>query len=250
MGLEKEKEEIQEKKRNEGGKRLNQEEVQNIAVAVKSLIDQDKEKQDVTKQLTGVTKEVGNLKGELGKIQQGMYCSPDGKYCFHTPEALQNFMTKQAEQMKAVKEKLTEVVEKVSNMKPPKTELPGGLEPLENMTEEKRKTFTEEENKLRDGQVDKIEDFFRVSDNDRWRRLRKTEVNLDIISGKPEMISRVLKAIPSMPQDQKGKIIQVVCTDKSCRVQLEKEQGTRIYKQDDRGKWKWLDEPEKEGPHI
>jgi len=239
-----------EDKKFEGGEKLDQEAIKNIASAVKALIDQDKEKGKTTQDLGMIRSEVGKLKGELGKVKEGMHCDPSGRYCFRTPQELSDFMEKQATKMEGIEGKLATVVEKVSNMKPPKAELPGDLEPLEKMTAEKRIDMTEGGNTARDGQVDKIEDFFNVTDNDRWRKLRRTEVNIDVISGKPEIVSRVLKAIPSMPQDQKGKITQVVCTDKECRVQLEKEQGARIYKQDGKGRWKWLDEPEKEGPHI
>lgn len=236
-------------KKEEGGEKLDQEAIRNIAVAVKGLIDQDKEKGQLSQEIAELRKGIKSTNEGLTGLRQ-LFCTEDGKICFPTLAQLDAYVQEQGKKMENFDGKLDRVIEVVGKTKQPSLTGPEELKPLEDMTAGKRRDMTEEGNRARDKQVDRIEDYFKVSDNDRWRKLRRTEANLDVISGKPEMVSRVLKAIPSMPQDQKGKITQVVCTDKECRVQLEKEQGARIYKQDGKGRWKWLDEPEKEGPHI
>lgn len=236
-----------EDKKSEGGNDLNEQQVESIVVRVLAA---QSEKGKTTEGLDTIKKEVGELKGELGKVKEGMFCTADGKYCFRTPEELSDWMAKQGEKLNSVESKIAEVATQVKTLKPAPSTAPEGLKILPKMTEELRKGMSEEENRARDAETKKIGDYYGETDNDRWRRLRQDKANLDVIAEKREIVERVLKAIPSMPGDQKGKITGVVCTDKECRVQLEKEQGARIYKQDRRGKWKWLDEPEKEGPHI
>lgn len=249
MGLEKEKKEVQEKI-NEGGEQLNEGEIKSIAVAVKALIDQGEEKKKVSDELSGVTKQVGELKGELGKVKQGMFCSPDGKYCFYTPEELNAFMKEQREKLNSMESKIGEIVSQVKTLKPAPSTAPEGLQHLPKMTEELRKGMSEEENKARDAEVKKIEDYYGETDNDRWRRLRQDKINLDIIAGKPEMRRRFRD---TMNDKELKDITLMACKDGKCKLfreGMEKEEGIRFYIKDKYGKFRPVDEKEREGPHI
>lgn len=229
---------------------MTEEEIRGVASAVKALIDQDKEKEKVGQQLNGVRKEIGELKGEFGKVQQGMFCDPSGKYCFFTPEELSSFMKEQKEKLNGVESKIAEVATQVKELKPVPSTTPEGLKRLPKMDAEKRKAMTEEDNQARDLQIKKVGDYYGETDNDRWRQLEKVEANLDGVAKKQSVRKRVLD---NLSDEERKKVVLYGCKNGKCKVwreNMEGEEGIKFYLKDERGRFKPVDEPEKEESHF
>lgn len=227
----------EEREKSEGGNDLNEQQIESIVVRVLAA---QHEKGKATQDLGTVKKEVGELKGELQKIKEGMHCTPDGKYCFRTPEGLSNWMIKQGEKLNSVETKIAEVI-RISEAKP----APPGEPGLVGLAKE--------------------DDFNRLSGEQRQRlkgqinELIPHPVLLDLVvecskSDHPErcdVVGAVTKRFGAgvlagkLSIEGKGKIMSMACTDRECRVQLEKEQEMRIYKKDEQGKWSWMDEQPK-----
>lgn len=247
-----EEKETEETAKNQGGKTMTDQEIQSIALAVKNMLAEDKEKETVGQQLTEVREEVGELKGEFGKVKEGMHCTPDGKYCFRTPQGLSDFMEKQATKMEGIEAKIGEVVSQVKGIGQAgkKETLPGGVQRLPDVTAEIRAGMSEMDNEARDLEVKAIADHFRVSDNDLYRRVEKNPVNLDVIAKKKNMRKRVFDGIT----DQELKDVTLMaCKDGKCkpfREGMEKEAGIKFYAKDERGKFRPVDQPKPEPSYI
>lgn len=223
---------IHEKKKTEsqGGKKLTEEEIRSIAAAVKSLTDQDKEKQKISQQLNGLQRDVGEIRKEV----DGVHNKGVGK------EDIDGLLDGK---MDGIKEKIGEVVKQVQNIRTTveeagkKKTLPDGIEPLEDMTAEKRKGMNEEKDKIRDIGVKRILDYFRVSDNDAARKILKDKVNLAGLAKKPSLREAVLN---SLTPEEKAKAVVVASNDTELRIKLEEEEGIRLYKREGE-KWRRLD---------
>lgn len=234
---------IHEKQKEEstGGEKLSKEDIRKDVLEVMA---EEREKTAATENLGSIRKQVDHLKGEMGKITQSLHCTADGQYCFKTPEELSDFMAKQAEEMKEIKGTLTEVVGKINNIKQPSaTELPEGVKILEPMTEEKRKTWTEEQNRVRDDQVAANNRILNQTSNDGYRQMQ--EQDKDNIVNKADMRERFVKTLS--PEEIKQAMV-IGCKDGKCKVirgELENTEGYKIYKKDEGGRFQPIDQEEK-----
>lgn len=241
-----------EDKKSEGGEKLDQEAIRNIAVAVKALIDEDKEKGKTTQDLGVIRSEVGELKGQLAQVQKALYCTKDGKICFNTPEELNAFMEKQEKIIQGLDGKVTQIVEKFKGLDEvaKKQTLPGGVQRLPDITAEIRAGMSKEDDEARDGEVKAIADYFHVSDNDLYKKIEKVGANLDAIAKKKNMRERVLS---SLSDEERKKVVLYGCKDGECKVwreNMEKEEGVKFYLKDERGKFRPVDQPKKEESHF
>lgn len=147
------------------------------------------------------------------------------------------------------KKRLDEQEKKISQLaEEKKTETPAGPQPLEPMTEEKRKTWTEEQNRARDAEVDKRIDPTGATDNDLYRRVAKSKANITNIAKKTEMRGEVFDTITDK---ERKKIVLFSCKNGVCkpfREGMVKEEGVKFYLKDERGKFKPVDEPEEKPP--
>lgn len=241
-----------EDKKFEGGENLNPEQIQSIAVAVKALFDADKEKETVSQQLTEVRKELGEVKGEFSKVKEGMHCDSSGRYCFETPEELNAFIQSQKEKMDGLDGKIGEITTQIKEIGEAgkKASLPGGVRRLSDVTAKIRAGMSKEDNEARDAEVKAIADYFHVSDNDLYRKVEKIPASLDAIAKKGNIRERVLS---SLSDGERKKVVLYGCKNGTCKVwreNMEKEEGVRFYLKDERGRFKPVDEPKREAPHI
>lgn len=239
MGLEKEKkEEIQEKKTNEGGEEVSKEDIRKDVLAVMA---EEREKTTATENLGSIRKQVDHLEGEIGEVKK-VLCAPGGGPCFTTQEQLDAYLKATDEKIGKIGTLLTEVVEKV-NAKPVKSELPAGVKVLEPMTEEKRKTMTDEQNRTRDDQVAINDRALNQTTNDGYRQMQ--EQDKDNIVNKADMRRRFLKTLT--PEEIKEAMV-IGCKDGKCKVirgELENTEGYKIYKKDEGGRFQPIDQEEK-----
>jgi len=99
------------------------------------------------------------------------------------------------------------------------------FEPLEEMTPEKRKAYTEEQNRQRDGKIRKGMKWMGVSDNDAYRVM--SEESRDVIAQKPDMKERMLK---NLSPSELIKLCNLGDKD-ACKVA--EERGYRIVKKEE-----------------
>ncbi len=229
-----------------GEEKLSKEDVRKDVLAVMA---EEREKTATTENLGSIRKQVDHLEGEMGEVKK-VLCAPGGGPCFTTQEQLDAYLKANDEKIGKIGTMLTEVVEKVSNMKPPKGVAPEGLIPLEPMTDEKRKVSNEQENRIRDDQVDGIVNWGKLTDNDMYRKISKNEANIKAIAKKPDIRGEV---IGSLSDQERRKIVIFSCKDGVCkpfREGMEKEAGIKFYAKDDRGRFQPVDEPKKEVSHF
>ncbi len=152
-------------------------------------------------------------------------------YCLSNPasaecKTLPDYLKKQLEE--ALKKVLPGTEEK-------KTEIPTGPESLEPMTEEKRKTLTEEQNKARDEDVANRLKAQNITSNDIFRQF--DEKDLENIRNKKTMRDPIIEALTP---DELAKAVEIRCTDETCQVKL-REGGFAIVQKDKAGKWNPVD---------
>ena len=125
-------------------------------------------------------------------------------------------------------QRVAELEKKLPGAKP-KTEeeakVKSPLEPLEEMTPEKRKAYTEEQNRQRDEEVRKRMKLMGVSDNDAYRVI--SEESKDVIAQKPDMKERMLK---NLSPTELIKLCNLGDKD-ACKVA--EERGYRIVKKEE-----------------
>ena len=214
---------------------MNPEEIRSI---VEQVLDEKKEKGQLSQEIAELRKGIKDANDGLAGLKR-LFCTADGKACFPTQVELNAHLEKQATKMEGIEAKIGEVI-KISEAKPAPPGEPGLV------------GFAKED------------DFNRLSEEQRQRL--KGQINkliphpmlLDILkecshSDSPEkclLLKSVLKdydageILAELPEEKRGKAVLLGCEDGACRVQLGKK--IRIYKQDEKGKWKWIDEPKEE----
>lgn len=229
-------------KKEEGGEKLDQEAIRNIASAVKHLIDQDKEKEKVSQEL-----------GEMKKL----LCAPNGGPCFLEKKDFDQYMSEQAkkdeerrqeqkERLDGFGSKVEAVVNQIKTMAESKTPAPEGPALVGIPKEGFAKLPEDQQAKLK-GQVARViphgllyDILDECSHSDDPKRCD--------LAGKLLKSLGAEELVAGLSTDKKGAVGGVICKDGQCRIELEKGEGMRIFKENPKTKrWEWVDQKEEPG---
>lgn len=237
----KRKKEAEEAKKNQeqGGDELDPEQIRSI---VEQVLDEKKEKGELSQEMGELRKGIKDANEGLAGLKR-LFCTEDGKICFPTQADLDAYMEKQARQAKELDGKITEIASQVKTLKPSTSGLPEGVKVLEPMTEEKRNTFTEEQNLARDALIAQNNKVLNQSTNDQYRQMKG--VDKDRIANKSDIRQKVFD---SVTDEERKKVVVFACKDGVCkpfREDMEKKEGVKFYVKDERGRFIPADQPER-----
>lgn len=174
------------------------------------------------------------------------YClrNPEAKECKTLPDTVRKIVD---EILKKQEEGAPKAEKKELQAKP-------ALEPLEPMTAERRKAYTEEQNKQRNEQAVKLMNKLNITYQDAWNMLERSPEDLETV--KQKILSKMSDSdfeqlIKSQSEAQKGQIVGVLCEGGECKVEY-KDKGFIAMSEDDLKKLvdKKVEEELKKVPHI